>query len=404
MHRSPLRKNPGHSADVSLVVHGRFHAFSLAKALTRSGLRVHVLTNYPETLAKRWLGDQVSLQCHPLHGLLQRVVNRLDLGQRFPALGQRLHSSFSRWAALRLRQKSSPVVHCFSGVALEMIEECQLWADPPQILLARGSSHIVEQHDILEREQQRCGVAVEKPSSWMIQRELQEYALSDKIIVLSEFARDSFIRQQVDPSKLSLLPLGCDLRDFKPVPGSVDERLRRVQAGEPLNVLGTGTFCMRKGALDFVAVARALTPALQFTWVGGVASDAARLAAHSRDVIRFIPRVSEFALPAYYRNADLYFFPTLEDGFAVTLSQAAAGALPIVATDRCAAPELLRQGGGWVVQACDQMGMISRLRAIDRDRSLLAAQIRFLSGQAPLRDWDMVARDFVRVYEGMISH
>ena len=49
-------------------------------------------------------------------------------------------------------------------------------------------------------------------------RKAEEIALADKILVLSNFARETYIEAGVPPSKLVTIPLGADLTLFSPNP------------------------------------------------------------------------------------------------------------------------------------------------------------------------------------------
>lgn len=389
-------------SDVSLVVQGRFHAFSLAKGLASRGLRVNLLTNYPASKVKLWTGADLKIRSFLAHGLLHHGLQRVGLGAKSQRLERLLHESFSRWSARQLAKDKTSLIHCFSGVAREIIEQRRGWEIQPKVVLARGSSHIVEQRKILQQEELRAGVHVEKPSDWMVQRELWEYAFSDHVLVLSEFARHSFLRQGFDSRRLSMLPLGCDVSRFRATPAMAQERCNRLMQGRRLNVLGTGSFCLRKGALDFVSVARAMASRMDFCWVGDIAKDAHHLAQEAAGLVRFVPRVSEFQLPLAYQEADLYFFPTLEDGFAVTLVQAMAGAVPILASTHSAAPELLRMGGGWVFEPRDVSQMLRLLHAADADRQATVACVEALCDQVLWRDWSEVTDDFIRLYDQLV--
>ena len=65
---------------IAIVVQGRFHAFHLARALLDRGSDVTVLTNYPKWAAARFglPGDRV--RSYWPHGVLTRLVSRLDPG------------------------------------------------------------------------------------------------------------------------------------------------------------------------------------------------------------------------------------------------------------------------------------------------------------------------------------
>ena len=110
-----------------------------------------------------------------------------------------LHRLFGRWAAARIAREHWDVVHWFSGISEEILRATTGHADLR--MMVRGSAHIRTQARLLEEEELRTGVKVDRPSRWMIAREEREYALADRILVLSRFARDSFVAEGVSPDR-----------------------------------------------------------------------------------------------------------------------------------------------------------------------------------------------------------
>lgn len=383
----------------SLVVQGRFHAFALAKALHELHLPTRVLTNYPAFIARRFgVPGEIVTGCGSL-GVLHRYVYRWNLAQKCPAIPRFLHQQFSRWAAKQQRKNPADIIHVFSGVAKELYDELDRTGDRAVRLLSRGSAHIREQHRCLFREARRSGNAgIEMPEPWMIQREIEEYRRSDHIVTLSSYARDSFLTRGYTPEKIMLMTLGSNVRQFRPAREVVDRRIERIRSGKKLTVLYTGNVSLQKGIIDLIETARALAHKMHFRVVGNIVPDAADRVAAARDVIEFVPRVPESELPAIYADADLYAFPTLHDGFAVVLAQARAGCLPTVATDHCAAPDLITHGeDGWIIPPCRSNLMVDYLARMDSDREETVRMVESLWSRTDLRDWQDVARDFIRL-------
>lgn len=389
----------------TLIVQGRFHAFALAKALLELDAPVHVLTNYPAFVAERFgLPARHITGCTPL-GLVHRFTYRWHLDSAFPPLVRFLHQSFSRWAARQIINNPPELIHPFSGVAKELYDELDRSKLAPVRILARGSAHIREQYRELYREGARAGnPKIDLPSTWMIRREMEEYRRSDHIATLSSYARSSFLSRGYSPGKIMLLPLGSDVSQFRPVRAIVDDRLKRLQSGALLSVLGTGSFCLRKGAIDFIAAARAMHGTMSFRWVGNITPDAAALAAAARDVIEFCPRVPEQELPRHYNAADVFVLPTVEDGFAITLAQARAACMPIIASSHSAAPDLIKEGtNGWVILPRDPAAMIDRLLRLHENRTLATAMVESLWQNCDTRDWLDVGRDFIELAAAALS-
>jgi hypothetical protein len=182
---------------LAVVVHGRFHAFDLVRALLKRGVDVTVFTNYPYWAIVRFGIPRDRVVSFPLHGVLTRVVERLGnwAGRSFENW---THPIFGRWAARQLSRNHWDVIHAWTGIS-EEIYDSAMFAGTLKIVM-RGSAHIRTQAAILSEEQKRVVHPIDRPSQWMLAREQREYALTDRIIVLSEFAFNSFRSEGVPAS------------------------------------------------------------------------------------------------------------------------------------------------------------------------------------------------------------
>ena len=377
---------------IALVVHGRFHGFDLARALIARGHDVCVFTNYP-AWAVRKFGVPAERVCSfwP-HGVAARIVDRM--GMRIGDLaGSVLHTAFSKWAMKKVSRERWDAIHAFSGVAEDLFRGTP---GVPRHFLVRGSSHIRYQRQILRAESERTGVQLEAPSYWMVEREEREYRMCDRLCVLSTFAWQSFVDAGVPASKLALLPLGVDARAFRPSRQVLEERQRRIRSGAPLRVIYAGTVCFRKGLYDFEKIARAVDPRrIRLQVIGSVASEARKFASKLPSSVEIVPRQPHASLPQWYAGGDLFLLPTLEDGFAVVLTQACANGLPILATTNCAAPDFVRDGqNGWVLPIRDPEAFVDRLLWCDAHREEVAEMVdQTYNNYRPL-DWNDVAANF----------
>jgi glycosyltransferase involved in cell wall biosynthesis len=380
---------------IAIIVHGRFHAFDLARALSLHH-DVVVFTNYPKWAARRFGLAKHQVRSFWIHGIASRLAERFtrELGLRYPEAV--LHKMFGRWAATELIREDWDVVHGFSGVSQEV--SSALAGRSTLKLIVRGSSHIRTQARILEEEERRTGSHLDRPSRWMIAREEAEYAMADRIVVLSSFARESFLSEGENPERICLLPLGASAKAFSPRAGVVEERCRRILAGEPLRILQVGNLCFRKGFWDMAEIVKALGGSFRFRFVGPVLSEVRPLIAGLQGKADFVPREPQNALPDQYSWGDLFIFPTLEDGFAVVLAQAAMSGLPILTTPNCAGTDLIQEGQtGFVLPIRSSASFVEKLQWCDIHRVELAAMVRKTSSDFRPRDWSQVAADFERI-------
>jgi glycosyltransferase involved in cell wall biosynthesis len=392
--------NPNRAVEMSgplkidIVVHGRFHGFALAAALQALGHDVLLHTNYPAKVVERFGIPPHSVRTFVRHGIIARITNRLGSGIAKNRLDSLTHRMFGHWAARSIRVDAD-IVYGFSGVFEEFLQSPK-GKESQWRLLLRGSSHIKLQDRILREEEKRAGVKLDRPGEWMIAREEREYQLADTISVLSNFALESFLEEKVDRSRLQLLPLGVDVRAFRASPEILSARMKRIAAGATLRVLSVGTFSLRKGGLDLVEVSKRLSKRMDFRFVGDRPVETAELAKQAEHSIEFIGRVPEASLLEHYSWADVFLFPTLEDGFAAVLLQAATAGLPIIATQNCAARDFVVDGEtGWIVPIRAPDIIVERLKWCDSHRAALSQMAKAATGIQP-REWTTMASQLLQ--------
>jgi glycosyltransferase involved in cell wall biosynthesis len=386
---------------VALVVHGRFHAFDLGRELLRQGIDLTLLTNYPKSVVEKFgLPRGCVVNC-VAHGIASRVAHRLT-GGRSKLFEPALHRWFSRWAARAMVSRKADVVHSFSGVSEELFERVSHFCGLKS--LVRGSAHIKVQSRLLEEEGIRCGVNIDHPSPWMVGREQREYELADVVFVLSSFAQRSFVEQGYPAEKLRLLPLGSQLELFRPKAEVIEQRCGRILSGKPLCVLTVGSFSFRKGGLDLAQIARGAGANFDFRFVGDLPAETAALRKEISNRVQFSPRIPQRDLPAAYEKADLFLFPTIEDGYAVVLAQAQASGVPILATPNCAAPDIVKEGEtGWVLPIRNPALFLQRLQWCDEHRQGLAGMVRKVYRDFTPRDWSDVAGHFINTCSELLE-
>lgn len=376
---------------IAIVVHGRFHAFDLARESIHRGHDVTLFTSCPAFWAQRFGVPRKNVRSLAVHGLLNRGVGN---GPWEPFFNR----WFGQWAARETARGKWDFIHSWSGVSEEIIA-----AERPRgirVSLVRGSSHIRFQRAILDEETRRVQRNLEKPGQWIMEREEREYAQADKIVVLSTFARRSFIDKGFSPEKLFLLPLGADLHSFRPDPAVIQARRKRLMSGNPLRILYVGALSFRKGFWDLLQLASGLEPNVgALRVVGPIAREVrpllSQLAARA-DVIG--PRLQS-DLPQQYAWADVFVFPTLEDGYAMVLDQARAGGLPILTTPHCAGPDFIEEGrNGWILPIRNASSFLERLRWCDNHRLELAQMAQNAYDRFQPRGWSHVAADFERIF------
>jgi len=151
-------------------------------------------------------------------------------------------------------------------------------------------------------------------------------------------------------------------------------------------------------------------PDTRFVIAGSGRYDAPRLKLLVRrlgveDAFIFTGYVPDEEIPALYASCDIFCYPSLWEGFGLTVAEAQASGKPVVAFDHCAFPEVIRDGEtGLLVPPRDHVrraeGVIDLLCHEKRARRMgeegRKRMIRMFS-------WDVMAERTVEIYERVLQ-
>jgi glycosyltransferase involved in cell wall biosynthesis len=185
------------------------------------------------------------------------------------------------------------------------------------------------------------------------------------------------------PGQTRVVYNGIDLRRFRPASAAASP-------GGPLRLLCVARLIAEKGvqhAIDAIARLRSERIDVRLTIIGGGDFEPALRAQVNRlglsDVVVFRGPVAPEALPEFYRGADLFINATTRaNGYDLTMIQAQACGVPVIASAIGSTPTAVRPGiSGVLVPAGDAIAV--------------AAAVRQLADAAPRRRLGASARAFV---------
>ena len=315
--------------NVAVSVGGRYHAFELAAELERRGHLDRLLTCYPRAQARR-----VGVSSERVRSFLGLELGKRLLRASSTALENRcqplIHGAYDRWAARQIPE-SSDVVVGFSGFAQRTFERAR--RNEQLCVVERGSAHIETQVELLRDGYAELGLRPALPHPRVIDAELAEYALADRIAVPSRFAARSFVERGVPAEKLIVNPYGVDLSSFR----------APKRPAEEFAVVFCGLASVQKGVHHLLRAFRPLAKSGAKLWlVGRVLPEmrpylqrygGAHVIEHGHQPRE---RVADLL-----RRAALLVLPSLQDGQGLVIPQAMASGLPVLASTHTGGPDLL---------------------------------------------------------------
>jgi len=272
-------------------------------------------------------------------------------------------------ARLAAKSTSPPTLFAYSYAALELLRfaKTQGW----RTVLGQIDPGPVEERLVGRLHGQAVGLQsrwTPAPDAyWQLWRE--ECALADQILVNSTWSRTALVEEGIPGEKIEIVPLA-----FDPPDGAAGFQRKypvAFSAERPLRVLFLGQVNLRKGMQPVLDAMRLLQDLpVELTIVGASELEIpVDLQAHPR--IHWIGPVPRDSVAKFYREADVFLFPTFSDGFGLTQLEAQAWKLPIIASPFCG--DVVRQGrNGWVLPQVTAHAIAGQLSACVRTPVLLA--------------------------------
>jgi len=229
-----------------------------------------------------------------------------------------------------------------------------------KVVVERASSYIVYANRLLEEEYSKWGVKYNSTPKISLYRQIKELLEADYILVPSEFARCSFLAYGFPEKKIVKIPFGVRLADSQRERTSYENHiLNQFKKEEKFRVLYTGSLSLRKGVQYLLQAWKELSlNNAELILTGHVAPDFKDLfEALTKKIssIRYLGHLpNREALFELFNYCSLYVFPSLEEGLAMSMTEALAGGLPVIATFNSGATELIRDGAeGFIVPIRD---------------------------------------------------
>lgn len=335
---------------------------------------------YPEAPKER-------VKCVPSREIV-RLAARGSLLHSFLCFGERpfsvigMYRHFDGQVARRVRTTKLDAVYAYEGGALMTFREARKAGVATFYELP--SSHWYWENKLLaeeaERNPQFAGLIPKlKDSPRHMEWKDEELRLADFVIVPSHHVRDT-LAGVVPEEKIRVVGYGAPPARQRN-PGASD-------ATRPLKVLFVGALMQRKGIGYLLDAIDMLGSEVELTLVGGrVAANARVDAACER--WRWFESVTHAEVLNLMLEADVLVLPSLAEGCALVVLEAAACGLPVIVTPNTGALEFVRDGcEGYVVPICSSDAIADRLHSLHEDRDLLATMSRNAQATAAGRSWE----------------
>lgn len=212
-------------------------------------------------------------------------------------------------------------------------------------ILDRTNTHILHQNQIWGEELRKYGIYWKPSSKRVTDVHLAEYEAADYILVLSSFARKTFLENGIKPEKVILLPSGINTRVFKPCEVTKN----------PRQVIFCGGISLKKGAHHLMEAALNVQSfGVEVIFLGSISAEMRSIMNNKSNNVKIMPFVQRDELPRIYSGATCFVLPSLEEGLPKVTLEAMACGLPVITTANAAGEDLVEEGRtGFIISTGD---------------------------------------------------
>jgi len=325
----------------------------IANQVVRGALRHGYLNTL---IADGYVGDEVPDRClHLVENADKRLAPRSLSGRVTERLTVRralIDALYDRYASQVI--PACNVFHGFAAMSLSSIKAAA--KNGARTVLDNPNSHPMFLYDLMKEEFELCGQRMPITDKWQARRAAAEIELADKIPVLSTFAQRTFLDRGIPKDKLVFNPYGVDTETFRP----------GLKLDDVFRVVFCGQISLRKG-VHYLLDAWESIPYVnsELLMVGLVTYEGIpimqKAAALSR--VKHIQHTeSQAHLSSLYKSGSVFVCPSVEDGFAMVVTEAMACGLPVIVTENTGARDLVKNGeNGFIVKIRDATAIKDRL-------------------------------------------
>ena len=235
--------------------------------------------------------------------------------------------------------------------------------------------------------------------------------LADQVITVSDFSRRDIFEMipGLDPARVHVTYQSCD-SIFKQVPSLPFLRSARAVGDQPY-IFALGADDPRKNTLRLVKAYLKLLKRHEIhhdlvisgyaNWEQSEAYNAVKIAG-AIDRVKFFSFISMEELVELYRNATLFVYPSLYEGFGIPLLEAFSSGCPVIASNVTSIPEVGGDAAIYVDPLSEEEISAAIYRLI-QDNDLRQSLIQCGHDRALEFNWAETARQTLSIYERCMS-
>lgn len=342
---------------VNIYVFGRFHAFDLAKQLSRFGHLNKLVSTYPYFIAKNW-----GIKRNKFYSrFIFEIIRRASSITKFKWITELENILIYIFSSTNILFKRGATIHIgWSSSSYQLFKRLRKKQENI-LILERGSAHQSFQNEILFEEHNLFKTTFDFNFE-ATRNELIEYEISDYIVVPSNFVKKTFLEKGINPEKIFVNPYGVNLADFKRVEIKKDK----------FRIIFVGLASIQKGFHYLIEAMELLKNNNIELWHVGNISNEIKNFDYIKPNIRYLGSKPQNELFKYYNNCDIFVLPSIQDGFGMVILQAMACGLPVICSTNTGIENVLTKNGeeGFIIPIRDPNAIVERVLELYNDKEL----------------------------------
>ncbi len=334
----------------ALITHGKtFEVFNYYPIISHTiyNSHGHAVYNHQNIFLSKWI--QI------LWAIIIRIKPLKNINYHF-YLNFKL---YDYWISTRTA-KSSKLLWAWSQVSLKTMLKFK--SNKLPIILEKPMIHVNEWQQILDKEYQTFSPGhyrYYEICKTLRSRMKQEYELADTIVVLSDFALQSFASNKIDKNKLSKVSLYAYSEGLNHDTKSTEK--------PNYEILFVGRIDVLKGIPRLLKVIDKLAinnKNVNLTLVGDIKQEVADYFKVKRRYVKIVGTKSKTELVDIYKNSDLLILPSVQESFGLVLLEALSNGLKVLASKNTGAPDIAKY--------CDQVTLFNPFDENELEEKILS--------------------------------
>lgn len=315
------------SEKVNIAVCGKFHILKYIEFIESDINKLYFSSRYKNV--KNLNFPREKLNNFMLKEYLIQIHGRLLGDKLYEVMNPFYHKIWQR--GVLKKWESCDLLHFVShGACLNVIDKAI--KTKSKILCEVVNTHPEYRLKIIREQSQKWGIKFKGTN--LLKREMnaiREAENSDYLLSPSECVTSSY-REMGFSKKVFKLPYVSDTKAFT---GKV-----RADIDRPLKIISVGRISLRKGQLYILEALKNMGNQVELTLVGSIQPEIAKLVRKYN--FNHIERVPHNMMPHLYAKHDVYISASLEEGLSLSIGEALANGLVVLATRESGGQELIK--------------------------------------------------------------